>query len=312
VHAGRGVLLLQLDEPELDVLLTRPLAALVVASLALACAGAGQPDVCDQSPPFPLMATWIPGPPASEDFTFDGDGYLLALESSRSLVRVARGALPTLVVPNVVANGRGLRMLPGGDVVIADQDRSLLVRVDRAGATRRLTTTIGNPNGLALGPGGQLYATDFGTTGEVFRVDPDSGAALPLARLAAGANGLTFSPDYGTLHVGDHDTGALYRLRLEPDGGVKPAERWAGGLGQPDGLATDRCGNVYAASWDHRVYQVSPAGGVQVVAELPSTISAVGFGSGRQGWSATSLYAAAIQEGGVYEIDLGLTAPPPP
>ena len=292
--------------------LTRPLAAPVLAALALACAGDGQPGPCGQTAPFPLEATWIPGPPASEDFTFDGDGYLLALEGSRSLVRVARGGLPTLVVPNVVANGRGLRVLPSGDVVIADQDRSLLVRVDRAGATRRLTTTIANPNGLALGPGGQIYATDFGTTGEIFRVDPDSGAALPLARPAAGANGLAFSPDYGTLHVGDHDTGALYRLRLEPDGRVQPAERWAEGLGQPDGLATDSCGNVYAASWDRRVYQVSPAGAVQVVAELPGTISAVGFGSGRQGWRATSLYAAAIQEGGVYEIDLGQTAPPPP
>jgi len=53
----------------------------------------------------------------------------------------------------VVANGRGLRVLPGGDVVVADEDRSLLVRVDRAGGTRRLSTGITRPNGLALGPG---------------------------------------------------------------------------------------------------------------------------------------------------------------
>ena len=164
-----------------------------------------------------------------------------------------------------------------------------------------MTTTIANPNGLALGPGGKLYATDFGSTGDVFRVDPDSGEAMALARPSAGSNGLAFSPDYRVLYVGDHDAGVLYRLPLEADGRVAGAERWVQGIGTPDGLAVDGCGNVYAASWDRRVYQVTPAGEVRVLAELPAIVSAVGFGSGKQGWKAGSLYATALQEGGVFE-----------
>jgi SMP-30/Gluconolactonase/LRE-like region len=268
---------------------------------------------CDRAPSFPAAFTTIKGPPASEDFTFDSEGYLLALENGRSLVRTARAALPTLVAPNVVANGRGLRALPGGDVVIADLDRSLLVRVDRDGGVRRLTTEIPFPNGLALGPGGKLFVTDFGMSGDVFRVDPDSGEAVALVRPSPGSNGIAFSPDYRILYIGDHDAGSLYRTAVAADGQLALPERWVDGIGTPDGLTTDRCGNVYAASWDRRVYRVSASGTVDVVVELPGTVSAVSFGSGKQGWKAESLYVMAIQEGGVHEIDLGReSAPAPP
>jgi len=289
--------------------------SVVVAVLLAGCSGGGASNAsasCSAAASLPLPALHVPGPPPSEDFTFDGDGYLLALDSGRSLVRVARGGTPMLVAPNVIANGRGLRVLASGDVVIADQDRSLLVRVDRAGDARRLTTTIANPNGVALGPGGTIYVTDFRTTGDVFRVDPDSGEAVAVARPAAGSNGLAFSPDHRLLYVGDHDAGVLYRLALETDGRVGGISRWVEGLGKPDGLAVDGCGNVYAASWDRRVYQVTPAGEVRVVVELPAIVSAVGFGSGKQGWKASSLYAMAPQDGGVFEIDVGHTAAAPP
>ena len=242
------------------------------------------------------------GPPPSEDFTFDGDGYLLALDSARSLVRVARGRVPTLVAPNVVANGRGLRVLAAGDVVIADQDRSLLVRVDPA-ATRRLTTTIANPNGLALGPGGTLWATDFGTTGEVFRVDADSGEAIALARPPRGSNGLAFSPDYRMLYVGDHDTGALYRLRLEPDGRCAPPSAGPRGWASPTGWRSTAAGTCTPRA-GRRVYQVSPAGEVRVWPSCPARVRrSASVPAGRAGRQAAS--TRRLQEGGVYEIDVG-------
>jgi sugar lactone lactonase YvrE len=284
---------------------------LVAAACSGSPAGAGS-DGCVQAPAFPLAATPIPGPPPSEDFTFDREGYLLALENGRSLVRVARGGRPELVAPNVVAGGRGVRVLPGGDVVVADQERSLLVRVGAGGGARPLTTKLMNPNGLAVGPGGRLYATDFLTSGDVVRVDPDSGEAVAVARPAAGSNGIAFSPDFRVLHVGDHETGGLYRLPMLPDGRAGTPERWVELGGKPDGLAVDRCGNIYAASWDRRVYRVSPTGEVQTVAELPGIVSAVGFGSGRQGWKASSLYVMALRDGGVFEIDIGETGAPAP
>ena len=286
-------------------------------SLALVAAcGQGPPSTaapaCDRPPAVAAPARRIPGPPASEDFTFDSDGYLLALDSGRSLVRVARGGAPELVAPNVVANGRGLRVLPGGDVVIADQDRSLLVRVDRSGRARRLTTTIPNPNGLALGPGGRIYATDFGSSGDVFRVEPDSGDTLALARPAIGSNGIAFTPTTARCTSATTTPARSTGCPCSRDGRTGTPERWVAGLGKPDGLAVDRCGNVYAASWDRRLFRVSPAGEVQVLQELPAIVSAVAFGSGQQGWKASSLYLTAIQEGGVLELDVDQTAAPAP
>ena len=109
--------------------------AVTLAVLAACSDGAAPegPASCSGAASFPLPAQYVLGPPPSEDFTFDTEGYLLALDGGRSLVRVARGGAPMLVAPNVMANGRGLRVLGSGDVVIADRDRSLLVRVDRAG-----------------------------------------------------------------------------------------------------------------------------------------------------------------------------------
>jgi hypothetical protein len=294
--------------------------ALLVTS-ALCALGAACGD--GRSPPAPgdCQTTALPvlpapklikGPPGAEDFTFDGDGYLLTLDSGRSLVRVARGGPPMLVVPNVVANGRGMRVLPGGDVVIADMDRSLLVRIDAAGGSRRLTTMIGNPNGLTLGPGGKLYATDFALTGEVFRVDPETGDTLLLGKPSQNSNGIAFSPDYQMMYVGDHVDGLVYRMEMKEDGTTSSPQRWAEGLARPDGLAVDSCGNVYAASWERKLYRVTPQGNVQVLLELPAIISAVGFGSGKQGWDARSLYLMAIQEGGVFEVPIDAQAAPPP
>ena len=304
------------------------LAALTAAAAAIGCAGGaagGGPDGGAPPPPpldadctaggptLPVAATFLRGPPASEDFTFDAEGYLLALEGGHSVMRAARAARATLVQPNVVVNGRGFRVLAGGDLAIADQDRSLIVRVDPGGGIRRLSTAVARPNGVEVGPGGALYVTNFGAGGEVYRIDADSGAAEVVAQPGDGANGLAFSLDRRTLYIGDHDTGVVHRLPLLADG--RPAgalEPWARGLVKPDGMATDECGQVYAASWDRKVYRISPGGEVQVLAELPAVVSAVRFGSGKQGWDARTLYAMALQEGGLYEIPVGRRAAPAP
>ena len=289
------------------------LAALGV--LGAGCAASEEPSAsalpaaCQVRPAFPVPATPVEGPPPSEDFTFDQEGFVLALLNGHSLVRAARGAQWTMVHPNVVVNGRGLRVLPGGGVVIADRDRALLVLIDPAVGLSRLTTTIIRPNGIELGPGGQLFVSDFGASGDIYRVDPKSGAAEVITQPGPASNGLAFSLDQRTLFVGDHDAGALSRVPLQAAQAPLPAERWITGLGKPDGLATDACGNIYVASWDGRVYRVTPAGEVDTVADLGTAVSAVGFGSGEQGWDAHSLYAMAVQQG-LFELPLGIGGAP--
>jgi sugar lactone lactonase YvrE len=278
----------------------------VIIALFAGCAGGSgapaPPSPCAAAPALPLPATRIAGPRASEDFTFDEDGYLLSILGGHSLVRTARGQEPTLVLANVVVNGRGLRALPGGDVVVADQERGLVLRIDPRGETRRLTAAIARPNGIERGPGGRLYVTDFGG-GDVFGVHPDTGEARALAHPAAGSNGLAFSPDGRLLYVGDHDSGALYRFAVDGDALIPtPPGPFATGLVRPDGLATDECGDIYAASWDRKLYRISATGEVAIAATFEDAVSAVHFGSGQHGWNARYLYVMAIQTGGVYEL----------
>jgi sugar lactone lactonase YvrE len=270
------------------------------------------PPECDEPLRLPFSSRFIEGAPSAEDFTFDHQGYLLALESGHTLLRMARGKRPELLFPNVVVRGRGMRVLESGELLIADQDRSLLVAIDTEGGTRRVTTDIANPNGVALGPDGQAFVSDFGITGEVFRVDPSTGKTTKLASPGKGSNGLAFSPDYRTLYIGDHDLGVIHKLALSDDGSATQPELYAEGMVRPDGLASDACGILYAASWDGKLYAIGADGKVQVAAEFEGPVSAVSFGSGAQGFDRRKLYVSAISTGGLYELDADRPAPKPP
>jgi sugar lactone lactonase YvrE len=212
----------------------------------------------------------------------------------------------------VVVHGRGLRVLASGDTLIADQDRSLVVAVDGAGAVRNVTTDVANPNGLLLGPDQTAYVSDFGITGKVFRLDLSSGKTRVVAAPGKGSNGLALSPDGHWLYIGDHDLGIIHRVSVHLDGTYGGPEQVARGLVRPDGLTVDRCGMLYAASWNGKLYTVSTNGKVEVAAAFAGPVSAVSFGSGAHGFAADKLYVTAISEGGVYELDVGRHAAPPP
>lgn len=104
------------------------------------------------------------------------------------------------------------------------------------------------PNGVALGPDGQLYLADS-RLGRIWRVDPATGAVSvaledplllprPFIALAPGANGLAFRGDDLIVTVSDR---ALV-LRFPATGtGFGPAETLATGI-PGDGLAVDRDG----------------------------------------------------------------------
>ncbi len=297
-------------------------ACLLLASLAWACADgdARASEDADAGPvqdecsalTLPLPSRLVPGVPAAEDFDFDREGYLVTLLNGNTLVRMERAKPLELLAPNVVVHGRGLRVLASGETLIADQDRSLVVAVDGEGAVRNVTTDVANPNGLLRGPDQTVYISDFGITGKVFRLDLSSGKTTVVAAPGKGSNGLALSPDGHWLYIGDHDLGLIHRVSVHLDGTYGAPEQLAQGLVRPDGLAADRCGTLYAASWDGKLYTVSPDGKVAIAAEFEGPVSAVSFGSGAHGFADDKLYVMAISKGGVYELDVGRHAPPPP
>jgi SMP-30/Gluconolactonase/LRE-like region len=251
--------------------------------------------------------------PDSDDFTFDNDGYFL-VRSGRDIARLAYGGMPEMVVRNVVGDRNtidSLRVLSGGDIVIADYTSDELVRLDPTGGRRKLAS-LKSPNKLAQGPGGKLYVV--GIEGDIYVVDPDNGMNNLLSRVDGRLRGLSFSVDYKTLYASDGRNNLLYSLALRPDGTAEAPRVLARNLGGgPDGMATDACGNIYIA--DHNastIKRVTPKGVVETVANLDRTTSSIGFGSGKQGWDAKTLYTVSVERGGSYEIKIGLPAAPPP
>ena len=99
---------------------------------------------------------------------------------------------------------------------------------------------------------GSLYAFQADGTYEVL----DSGYRV--------ANGPAFSPDGSVVYHSDSLRGEVYAFDLTGDGRLENKRmfvRFAEGEGNPDGMTTDRHGNLWVAMWDGgRVEQLSPGG----------------------------------------------------
>ncbi len=255
--------------------------------------------------------------PAAEDFVFDNIGNLLSIESG-DLFRTRYGSPPELWVPAVGggSNGftRGTRILVGGDLVVADPSSNSIFRINKDDGSK--TVVIGNlsdPNGIAVDLAGFIYLT-LGT-GEVRRIDPNSGANELLFEDAASLDGITFSHDYRKLYFNTEE-GQIYRANIESGGTLSDAESWVTVPTELllDGMTTDICGNIYVVEMSGSIVRVESATGEQTTVTKivttggsdPAFIPAVNFGSGRGGWKSTALYVQELFKQGVYEIDIGI------
>ncbi len=91
----------------------------------------------------------------------------------------------------------------------------------------------GQPNGLALGPDGTLYYSDF-RGGHVYRVGADGARTRVTSTAISRPNGLAVTP--GALLVLSFGDGTLLELALGADGLERGREERARSLGSPDGL----------------------------------------------------------------------------
>ena len=243
--------------------------------------------------------------PPTGDLTFDSDGFLV-LAIGRDIVRLTRGGTSATLVNNALLPNRtifGLRVVPDGSVFFTDSSTDNLIRYDPRGDRR--TFSMNAPVQFVRGPTGRFYVT--GINGELFALDVESGQSRVLARLGGSLRGLTFSPDYKTLYVAERESRTLRSFPVENDGGLDEPRIFARNLGQGiDGLTTDICGNVYVADQSgDPLLRVTPAGRVESL-DIETSLSALAFGSGRQGWDERSLYAVSEERGGLYEIRIGV------
>lgn len=273
---------------------------------------------------------WLEGP------AWDGRrGWLLFTDIPRNVVLRWRPGLgidrflePSGYTGSAPFAGRepganGLAFDARGRLVLAEHGDRRVARLEPDGrkttlADRYAGRRLNSPNDVLYDRAGNLYFTDppFGLPGTfadpareldfcgVYRLAPDGTLTL-LTRALQAPNGIALAPDESVLYVTDVGARrpAWWAFPLRRDGSLgagrvfrdaAPFQR--NGPGGPDGLETDRAGNLYA-SGPGGLYVFAPDARLLGRVDFGSAVSNVAWGERNE-----SLYVTAGTA--VYRIDL--------
>ena len=92
-----------------------------------------EPLECDAIPLPPYEQTKLAGFTATEDFAFTDDGWVVAVDENSNLVKQDIDGNMMVIRPGIGV-AAGLRVLPGGDVVLANVGHGSLERITPEGS----------------------------------------------------------------------------------------------------------------------------------------------------------------------------------
>jgi len=179
----------------------------------------------------------------------------------------------------------------------------LLVAVEAGVPVSHVTTItpIEASGGIALGPDGHLYVSDFGsslvTAGgtNIYRISTDGAQIDIFSDAFGGASGNGFDAD-GYLYQSDVGRGEAYRV--DPDG---QRTRLADGLHSPVGIVPSENGAAYVAECTaNEIARVNRDGTVERIASGSPLNCPNGLAFGPDG----NLYAANFRDGAIVQIDI--------
>lgn len=196
---------------------------------------------CEALPDLPVEADQYSGFTTAEDFAFTRDGLVVSVDAYGNLVAIAMDGTQTLLRPGVGSTA-GTRILPDGDVVVANVGEGSVQRISLTdGGITTLASGFPYPNGLDLGLDGLIYVADT-NQGRLYQIDPDSGETTEVARGLYSPNGVALSPDGETLYVGSFGGGAVYAIGRDGEGFERP--RVFGLTPDSPGVPEDACGTL--------------------------------------------------------------------
>jgi gluconolactonase len=176
----------------------------------------------------------------------------------------------------------GLAVDAAGMVYACDEGRAQVLRVDpRSGAVEvysggSVERAMIEPNYCAFDAAGNLYVTDSSDwedqNGVIYRIAPGGETVVWTDALRRYPNGCCFSADGRWLYVVESSLPGIWRVPVGDDGAagepvpvVKLPDAHV-----PDGIALDDQGRLYIACYrPDRVYRLTPAGGLEVIADDP-------------------------------------------
>ena len=270
---------------------------------------------CETPAELPLEYETMYGFSTAEDFTFDGDGRLIAIRQG-NLVGFTDSSDFDIIAPGF-GEMAGTSILAGGDYILANPNNGTVVRVTPEGGQTIILTGVNYPNGVTVGTDNLVYVSGH-TFGNIYQIDPDTAESTIIARGIEGANGMSFSPDGQTLYICSFYDGTVWALdRDGKDDWDEPRllGQMSGGWSGLDGLNVDECGFVYVTEYvDGIVWRIDPfAEGFapEIVARLPSYwIPNLHWGREGKVFSKEILYVSDRESGRLFTLDLGVRGTP--
>ena len=180
--------------------------------------------------------------------------------------------------------GNGIRFTPEGRMFVADYKGHNILEIDPA--TRKFSVfakvpTTSQPNDIALGPDGTLWASDPAWkegTGQVWRIDRDA-KVTNVAKGMSTTNGIEVSPNGRFLYVNESGSRKVWRFQIAKDKSLtnKTLLIEFPDFGM-DGMRADVKGNLYVTRHGKgTVAIVSPKGKllreVDVLGKSPTNIT---------------------------------------
>jgi sugar lactone lactonase YvrE len=165
---------------------------------------------CDALAPLPVESERLDGFTTGEDFAFTADGFVVSVDENGHLVKQDIDGNTTVIRPNI-GTAAGTRMLPDGDVVLANVGTGSLDRITMAGGLSTIASGFSYPNGIDVGLDGMVYVADQ-NRGTLTRVDPETGASETVARGMYNPNGVSFDQSGERVYVGSFGAGAVYAV----------------------------------------------------------------------------------------------------
>lgn len=266
---------------------------------------------CNALTALPVTPTVLTGFSGSEDFAFDAEGNLVSNDGG-NITKQTKAGVSTLLSPNV-GETAGMRYLSTGELVVAQVDNGLILRIATNGASSTLLAGFAYPNGIEVDKDDFVYVAEH-DAGRVRRVNSATGEFTIIAEGLTNPNGLSFSPDYKTLHINSFGGGTVHTVTVDEAGnwsapallGSVPANGFdSGGL---DGMAVDACGNAYVTEYVQGIiWRFTPEGVKEMVVDLPSFwIPNLHWGTGVGGWDPKVLYVMDREEGRVFELPVNI------
>lgn len=194
-------------------------------------------------------------------FASDGSIYVSEFGAGRILRLQADGFA---VVAEGLTSPIGLRELPDGDLIVAEEGANSAARIDAStGARTEIAGGLSAVTYLTLGPDGAAYVSSFRevaptSTGVIWRVDIASGAASPYVTNMNVPEGLFFDGDQ-LVAAEWHLPSAV--LRFDAAGGVAAdAETIGTGYENVYGLISDGAGGALVGDHAGRIVQLRADG----------------------------------------------------